>query len=124
MPVQLLSTNAFSANACSLNVSSTFTAIHSPFLVNTDNFFTYFFSKRINISKMTSDLLGSNGVNRTAQGFSVEYTMTDDSYFNISEIKLFSVKIMSHLGASEILYSDVIYFRDIKVRVVSHCILD
>ena len=28
------------------------------------------------------------GVNSTAQGFSVEDTMTDDSYFNISEIKL------------------------------------
>ena len=28
------------------------------------------------------------GVNSTAQGFSVEDTMTDDSYFNISEIML------------------------------------
>ena len=39
--------------------------------------------------------------------------MTDDSYFNISEIKLsitllFSVQIMSYLRASEIIYSDVI----------------
>ena len=39
--------------------------------------------------------------------------MTDGSYFNISEIKLsitllFSVKIMSHLGVSHIIYSDVI----------------
>ena len=39
--------------------------------------------------------------------------MTDDSYFNISEIKLsitslFSVQIMSYLGASDIIYSDVI----------------
>ena len=52
-------------------------------------------------------------VNSTAQGFSVEDTMTDDSYFNISEIKLsitslFSVQIMSHLGVSDIIYSDVI----------------
>ena len=28
------------------------------------------------------------GVNSMAHGFSVEDTMTDDSYFNISEIKL------------------------------------
>ena len=39
--------------------------------------------------------------------------MTDDSYFNISEIKLtitslFSVQIMSHIGVSDIIYSDVI----------------
>ena len=38
--------------------------------------------------------------------------MTDDSYFDISEIKLstislFSVQIMSHLGVSDIIYSDV-----------------
>ena len=53
------------------------------------------------------------GVNGTAQGFSVEDTMTDDFYFNISEIELsitllFSVQIMSYLGASDIIYSDVI----------------
>ena len=53
------------------------------------------------------------GVNSKAQGFSVEVTMTDNSYFNISEIKLsitllFSVQIMSYLGASDIIYSDVI----------------
>ena len=40
-------------------------------------------------------------------------TMTDDSYFNISEIKLsitslFSVQIISYLGASDIIYGDVI----------------
>ena len=39
--------------------------------------------------------------------------MTDDSYFNISQIKLsitslFSVQIMSYLEASDIIYSDVI----------------
>ena len=39
--------------------------------------------------------------------------MTVDSYLNISEIKLsitslFSVQIMSNLGASDIIYSDVI----------------
>ena len=39
--------------------------------------------------------------------------MTDDSYFNISEIKLsitslFSVQILPYLGASDIIYSDVI----------------
>ena len=39
--------------------------------------------------------------------------MTDYLYFNISEIKLsitllFSVQIMSYLGASNIVYSDVI----------------
>ena len=39
--------------------------------------------------------------------------MTDDSYFNIFEIKLsitsLFVQIMSHLGVSDIIYSDVIY---------------
>ena len=39
--------------------------------------------------------------------------MTDDSYFNISEIKLsitslFSVQVISHLRVSDIIYSDVI----------------
>ena len=39
--------------------------------------------------------------------------MTDDSYLNISELKLsitslFSVQIMSYLGASDIIYSHVI----------------
>ena len=39
--------------------------------------------------------------------------MTDISYFNISEVKLsitslFSLQIMSHLGVSDIIYSDVI----------------
>ena len=40
-------------------------------------------------------------------------SMTDDSYFNITEMKLsitllFSLEIMSYLGASHIIYSDVI----------------
>ena len=52
-------------------------------------------------------------MNSTAQGFSVEDTMNDDLYFNISEIKLsitslFSVQIMSYLGASDIIDSLVI----------------
>ena len=52
-------------------------------------------------------------MNSTAQGFSVENTMTDDSYFIISKIKLsiislFSVQIMSHLGISDTIYSGVI----------------
>ena len=39
--------------------------------------------------------------------------MTDDSYFNISDMKLsitshFSVQIMSYLRASDIIYSDAI----------------
>ena len=53
-------------------------------------------------------------MNSMAQGLSVEDTMSDDSYFIISEIKLsikslFSVQILSYLGASDIIYSDVIY---------------
>ena len=49
----------------------------------------------------------------SSPGFFNEDTMTDDSYFNISEIKLsittlFSVQIMSHLGVSDVIYSDVI----------------
>ena len=53
------------------------------------------------------------GVNSTAEGFSVKDSMTDDSFFNISEIKLtitslFPVQIMSYLGVSDIIHSDVI----------------
>ena len=60
---------------------------------------------------------------------SLEDSMTNDSYFNISEIQLsitslFSVKIMSYLGASDITYSDLIDFRDIEVRILGHCVLD
>ena len=40
------STNAFSANAVSLNVLSTFTAIYSQSIVNTNNFFTYFYQRK------------------------------------------------------------------------------
>ena len=52
-------------------------------------------------------------MNSTTQGYSVEDTMTDILYFNISEINLsitslFSVQIMSHLGVSDIIYSNVI----------------
>ena len=48
-----------------------------------------------------------------AQGFSTKDSMTDDSCFNISEMKLlitslFSVQVISYLGASDIIYSDVI----------------
>ena len=43
---QLFSTNSFSANAFSLNVLSTFTAIYSQSIVNTNNFFTFFLSKK------------------------------------------------------------------------------
>ena len=53
------------------------------------------------------------GVNSTAQGFSVKDSIIDDSFFNISEMQLsisslFSVQIMSYLGATDIIYSDVI----------------
>ena len=56
--------------------------------------------------------------------------MTDVSYFNISEMKLsitslFSVQIMSYLGASDIIYSDVIdSFISEIVRNVGHSVLD
>ena len=52
-------------------------------------------------------------MNNTAKGFSVEDTMTEETYFKISEIKLsitqqlFSVQIMSHLGVSDMIFSDV-----------------
>ena len=58
-------------------------------------------------------MMEKKGANSTAQGFSVEDTMTDGSYFNISEIKLsitslFSVQIISHLRVSNMIYCDVI----------------
>ena len=47
---QLFSTNAISANTLSLNVLSTFTAIYSQSIVNTNNLFTYFYqSKQISL---------------------------------------------------------------------------
>ena len=57
---QLFSTNLFSADVFSLNVLSSFTAIYTQSILNTNNFFTYFYKKKTNISKITSDLLGSN----------------------------------------------------------------
>ena len=43
MLAQLFSTNAFSANTFSLNVLPYSTAIYSQSIVNTNNFFTYFY---------------------------------------------------------------------------------
>ena len=47
-------------------------------------------------------------VSSTAQGFSIEDTMTDDSYFNISEIKLSipSLYIMSDDPKCEIIWTE------------------
>ena len=45
----------------------------------------------VNIAKFHKknfDLLKTNGVNNTAYGFSAKDWMTDNSYFNISDIKL------------------------------------
>ena len=49
----------------------------------------------------------------TVQGLLHQDAKIQDLYFNISEMKLsittlFSVQIMSYLGASDIIYSDVI----------------
>ena len=54
-----------------------------------------------------------NGVNLTVQDLLHQDARIQDLYFNISEMKLsitslFSVQIMSYLGASDIIYSDVI----------------
>ena len=53
------------------------------------------------------------GVNLTVKVLLREDATIQDLYFNISELKLsitslFSVQIMSYLGASDIVYSDVI----------------
>ena len=58
---------------------------------------------------VSEPILVSSAFEKAAHGFSVEDTMTDDSYFNIFEIKLsitslFSVQIMSYLGVSDIIY--------------------
>ena len=47
-------------------------------------------------------------VNSTAQGFSVEDTMTDDSYFNISKIKLSitSLYIISDAHKCDIIWTE------------------
>ena len=55
--------------------------------------------------------------------------MTDDSYIYIYEIKLyvttlFSVQIMSHLGVSDMIYSDVIdSFISVKLKYESSVIV-
>ena len=48
------------------------------------------------------------GVNSTAQGFSVEDTMTDDSYFNIFETKLSitSLYIISDTPRCDIIWTE------------------
>ena len=43
---QLFSTNAFSTNTFSLNVLSSFTAIYSQSIMNTNNFFVYFYQRK------------------------------------------------------------------------------
>ena len=58
-------------------------------------------------------MLSVVGVNLTVQDLLHQDARIQDSYFNISEMKLsiaslFSVQIMSYLGASDIIYSDVI----------------
>ena len=64
-----------------------------------------------------------------APWYPVKDTMPDVSYFNISEINLsitslFSVQIMSHLGVSDMIYSNVIdsFFSEI-VRYESSVIV-
>ena len=56
---QLFSTNTFSTNAFSPNVLSTSTAIYSLYCKYKQLLYIHL-SKKTNISKMTSDLLGSN----------------------------------------------------------------
>jgi len=46
LPAQLFSTNAFSGNTFSLNVLSTFTAIYSQSIANTNNFISYFYQRK------------------------------------------------------------------------------
>ena len=48
------------------------------------------------------------GVNSTAQSFSVEDTMTDDSYFNNSEIKLYqsSLYIISDTPKCDLIWTE------------------
>ena len=57
---QLFIINAFIANKFCLNTSSIFTAIYSQSIVNMKKLHYILLSKETNISKKTSDLLGSN----------------------------------------------------------------
>ena len=50
--------------------------------------------------------LSEIGVNSMAEGFSVEDTMTDDSYFNISEIKLSILYIISDTPECDIIWTE------------------
>ena len=70
------------------------------------------------------------GENSTAQGFSDKDTMTDDSYFNISEIKLSitSLYIISDAHKRDIIWTengDVIDLDDISelILFMNKCIL-
>ena len=63
--------------------------------------------------KMSTNIPIDFGVNLTVQDLLHQDARIQDLYFNISEMKLpitslFSVQIMSYLGASDIIYSDVI----------------
>ena len=68
----------------------------------------------------------------TVQDFLRQDAMIQDLYFNISEMKLSTLYIISDAPKYDIIWtenSDVIYksyniIRDIKVRFVSHCVLD
>ena len=71
-------------------------SLHSPHLIE------------MRALKCLCHLCGIIGVNRTAQGFSVEDTMTDDSYFNISEMKLSitSLYIISDIPKCDIIWTE------------------
>ena len=66
----------------------------------------------------------------TAKGFSVEDTMTDDLYFNISEIKLSitSLYIISDTPKCDIIWTENSYVNDIYILEIpkhaGHCVLD
>ena len=67
----------------------------------------------IPLSNFDGESKGENGVNLTVQGLLRQDARIQDFYFNIFEMKLsitslFSVQIMSYLGASDIIYSDEI----------------
>ena len=67
-------------------------------------------------------------MNLTVQDLLRQDARIQDLYFNISEMKLsitslFSVQIMSYLGASDIIYSDAIDSFISEILILDPCVL-
>ena len=89
---QLFDTNAFSANTFSLNVLRSFTATYSQSIVNTNNFYIYFYQRKQisrNWHRLYYDQTNSLGVirQRFVANKSVWTKYIDSEYSSINTVK-------------------------------------